>query len=258
MSHERSPIDSFIVPVLFLTLVVLAPFVTPLVSRAMQSSNYKINIDAVDVGGVYSSSPNYLNEDTVGEVGTGVSSSTSYILEAGYQHMSETSISISSPGNVTMPSLGGISGGTSTSSLAWTVVTDDSAGYGLYIQASSSPALRTTAGASFADYLPAGANPDFAWSISSSTSAFGFSPQGADIISRFKDNGSVCNSGSSDSTYACWDGLATSTKLISQSTASNQPAGTATTVVLEAQIGSNKIQDSGSYTATITATAVAL
>jgi hypothetical protein len=239
--------------------LVLGVFVTPAVSRAMQSTNYEINLDALDVGGIYSSSLNYTNEDTAGEVGTGVSSSTNYILGAGYQQMFQTYISISSPSNVTMPGIGGIGGDTSTSSVPWTVITDDGAGYGLYIQTSSSPALKSGSGAAFADYAPASPpTPDFAWSIASTSSAFGFSPQGSDITSQYKDNGSLCNSGSSDTSYACWDGFSTTTKLISQSASSNQPSGATTNVVLEAQVGSNKIQDSGTYTATITVTAIAL
>ncbi|MEI6057376.1 MAG: hypothetical protein WCQ60_00185 [bacterium] len=238
--------------------IILCFLSLPLVGFAMQSGNYKINIDALDVGGIFSSSPNYLNEDTVGETGAGVGSSTSYVMEAGYQQMFQTYLSLSSQGNISMPSIGGITGGVSTSSLSWTVTTDDAAGYGLYIQASSSPALRASSGASFADYTPSGSAPDLTWSILSSASAFGFTPQGSDIIARYKDNGSVCNSGSSDTAYACWDGLSTTQKLISQSVASNQPSGTQTSVILQAQIGSAKIQDSGAYQATITVTAVAL
>ncbi len=225
----------------------------------MQSSTYKINFDAVDTAGVRSSSGSYNAEDTLGETATGNSSSANYTMKAGYQQMYTSSIAISSPSDVSLPAISGLTGGISTSSLVWTVTTDNSAGYALYVQASTAPALKAlTGGGFFTDYTPAGSDPDFTFSISPTVSAFGFSPEGTDIVSRFKDNGSTCNTGSSDTANACWDKFATSDTTISQSTGSNHPIGTATTLKIRAEIGSSKIQDNGTYSATITATAIAL
>lgn len=225
---------------------------------AMSSSNYKINIDAVDSGGLRSTSTSYFIEDTAGEDASGVSSSTNYTMKAGYQQMYTSAISINSPVDVAMPAVGGLGGGMSTSSIVWTVITDNTAGYLLYVEASTAPALRTASSSSFNDYTPAGADPDFSFSILSTISAFGFTPEGTDIISRFKDNGSVCNLGSTHTADACWVGFATSTIPVAQSATSNHPSGTATTIKMRAQIGASKIQDSGAYSATITATAVVL
>ena len=230
------------------------------VHAAMQSSNYQISYDAVDNSGLLSSSTNFSMQDAVGEQSTGSSSSAHYTVGAGYEQMlPASSISISMPTSITIPEINGAAGGgVSTSSMSWNVLTDNSAGYSLYINSPTAPALASTSGASFQDYTPAGSDPDFAFSISASQSAFGFSPKGSDVISRFKDNGSICNAGSSETTNACWDGLSTTGKLIAQSGVANTPSGTATTVNLEVKIGSAKNQQGGTYTANIVATALTL
>ncbi len=250
---------------ILLSLIIVLVFVTSDLAYAagsttsMASPNYLISSDAIDNGGIYSSSPNYSMEDTVGETGTGVASSSNYAVNGGYQQMTSSSIGISSPGNLTMPGLGGITGGTSTSTLAWTVTTDDSAGYGLYVQSSTAPALRSSAGAAFADYAPAASGtPDYNWAIGAASSSFGFAPQGTDVIATYLNNGSACSTGSSSTAFKCWNGFSTSQKIIAQSAGPNAPTGTATNLGLEAQIGASKIQDAGSYAATITVTAVAL
>ena len=61
--------------------------VTPAVAAVMESTNYKLQADSVNIGGGRSSSTNYTLEDTAGEVGTGTSSSTNYQNNAGYQQM---------------------------------------------------------------------------------------------------------------------------------------------------------------------------
>jgi hypothetical protein len=237
--------------------IIAGVFFLPMIVSAMSSSNYSIPLDAVDSGGGFSTSSNYRNEDTYGESATGYSTSTNYALAAGYQQMFGSYISISSPADNSLPTLNGFSGGVSTSSLVWNVLTDNPAGYSLSIQATTQPALKSV-GASFADYAPAGSNPDFAFTIGAASSSFGFSPQGTDIITKYRDNGSSCNTGSSDTVNACWDGLSTTPKVIAQSTASNQPSGTDTSVLLEAKIGASKLQDSGAYSMTIVVTAVTL
>jgi hypothetical protein len=222
------------------------------------STNYRIQFDSVNTGGTLSTSTNYRIEDTVGEVGTGVSTSTSYNLRAGYQQMNETSITITSPSDVTLsPSIPGISGGTANGSAVWTVTTDNAAGYQLTIQGSTSPVLKS-ATASFADYTPAGAVPDYVFSIATADSEFGFSPEGSDIVTRFKDNGSACNTGSGDTSDRCWDALSTSSQNISQSATSNHPSGVATTVKFRAESGASHLQEEGTYTATVTVTTVSL
>ena len=233
-------------------------FVLTAAAQMMQSGTYKIQSDSINFGGGRSTSTSYSLESTAGEVGTGDASSTNYNLHAGYQQMHEVYLSLSSASNVSLsPNIGGITGGTANGQTSVTVITDSLSGYQMTIKASSSPALASGA-SSFSDYTPAGSVPDFTFSVASNASGFGFSPEGADIDQKFKDNGSVCNAGSSDTSNSCWTGLSTTDMVIAQRTTENIPSGTATTIKFRAQSGSLNILPPGTYTATTTITAVAL
>ena len=226
--------------------------------QAMSSSNYKIQSDTVNFAGARSGSGSYSLEDTVGEIATGVSSSTNYTMNAGYQQMQEVYLAITSAANVTMsPSIGGLTGGTSNGSTSFTVTTDDPAGYTASITASTSPALRSATD-TFADYVPGGANPDFVFANAATASSFAFTVEGTDIHSRFMDNGSSCGTGSGNTADACWDGLTTAPKSILSRAGATQPNGTATTLKFRAESGSGHIQTNGVYTATTTITVVPL
>ena len=88
---------------------------------------------------------------------------------------------------------------------------------------------------------------------------FSFSGQGVDVASRFKDNGlDTCNTGTQNTALACWDGLATTTKVIAGSGTSNHPNGATTTVYFRTGVGENAGVAPGVYTATTTITALAL
>lgn len=231
------------------------------VAVVASSTNYQIESDAISIAGTEnSSSTNYRLSDTVGEVGSGNSSSTSYVLYGGYRQANTASstISISSPADVTLSS--GIdldNGGSSTGQISWTVTTDSSSGYTLSVKADSSPAL-TFFGNAFNDYSPSGGSPDYSWSMGLLTTAFGFSPEGSDITSTYKDNGSACNTGSGNTSDTCWNGFSTSDKTIASSASANSPTGTATVVKMRAEATAGASISEGNYSATITATAVAL
>jgi hypothetical protein len=114
-------------------------------------------------------------------------------------------------------------------------------------------------GDNIADYVPAGAAADYNFTVAATSSMFGFNPLGLDATSRYKNDGvSACGTGSNNTIYVCWDGFSTSPKIIAQSAIANQPSGATTTVNYEVKIGSSKIQTSGTYAATIIATAVTL
>jgi hypothetical protein len=225
----------------------------------MGSGSYSIQSDSLNIGGTDSSSASYSGQDTIGETSTGSSTSVSYGLIAGYQQMQSGSISITSPADPTFSNMSGIAAGEANTSSVWTVTTDNSAGYTLAVKASTNPAMKSsTFGSFFSDYTPSGANPDKTFSIASTISAFAFSPEGGHIVQRYKDNGSSCNTGSSDTIDACWDGFTTSDVNIASSATSNSPSGTATTIKYKVAVGSDKIQDSGAYSATITVTATTI
>ena len=240
-------------------LLVLSIIAVPLVSlaAAMSSSNYTIESDSINVGGSLGSSANYILEDTLGEIATGISTSTNYIVGAGYQQMDSSFISVSIGGAISMSSMGGIANATSTGATNITVITDSPSGYALSVKATSSPAMIAVGGYSFDDYTEVG-NPDFNFTIASTVSEFGYTSEGDDIVSKFKDNGSVCNTGVSDSADTCWVGFSTTDSVIAQKTSANHPYGTVTGLGLKAANGGSHIQEAATYTATIVVTAIAL
>ncbi|MEK7203291.1 MAG: hypothetical protein AAB653_03170, partial [Patescibacteria group bacterium] len=138
----------------------------PALAYVATSTNYRIQYDSVNVGGSDSStSTNYQVKDTVGEISSGISTSALYKLKAGYRQMSEVSISISSPTDITMsPDIGGISGGTSSASSTWTIITDNPAGFVLSLKSTSTPSMILDGTYNFSDYSPATVNiPDYTW-----------------------------------------------------------------------------------------------
>lgn len=226
-------------------------------AQVMGSNSYQIQSDSVNFGGGYSSSTNYQQESTFGEVATGVASSDSYNLYAGYQQMQAVTISLTGATNVTLtPSLGGVSGGESNGSTTVTVVTDSSGGYELRIKASHDPAMQSN-GNTIADYSPTG-DPDFTFSYDSNEALFGYTPEGSDIVQRFQDSVGACNSAGGDTGSACWDGLTTTDVAIASDIDANHPLGATTSVRFRVGIGSSVNQTPGTYVATTTLTAIAL
>ncbi|MFH1036505.1 MAG: hypothetical protein V1756_00340, partial [Patescibacteria group bacterium] len=230
-------------------------------SGALCGVNYMITETSINVGGLdVQTSTSWRLRESIGEIATGESASTSYKLRSGYQPMLESYISLSvSTDTVNMlPNIGGLTGGTATGTFSSTVITDNTAGYSLYVNASTSPALKSGAN-SFADYTPGTAGiPDFTWTIPAATSEFGFSVEGSDITQKFKDDGSsVCATSTNDTTDKCWYNFSTSNESVGLRYQANNPAGTQTTVKLQAQSGSSNFQNAGTYQAVITTTAVA-
>ena len=237
----------------FVGLIIFA-FTNLTFAQVASSPNYRLQSDSLNFGGGLSSSLNYGLESTLGETATGGSTSTNYGLLVGYQQMLVSTLSITAPSDVSLSNI--TAAGISTGSVAWTVITDNPAGYSLSIKAGSSPAL-TAGSESVSDYSPGGAVPDYSWSVGATASAFGFSPEGADTASRYLDNGTSCGVGASNATDQCWDGFSATDRTIAQSSTSNTPSGVATTVKLKAEVGADKTQTTGSYTATLTVTATA-
>lgn len=170
-------------------------------------------------------------------------------------------ISISSPSDVTMsPDIPGMTGGTGDGSATWTVVTSDTSGFNLSLKASTDPAMQSGAN-SFADYTAAGGTtPDYDWSIAAADSEFGFTVEPAtvaDTDTKFKDNGSACNTGALNTADKCWLDFTTSNvQVINRTSGATSSSGEAEVVKFKAQSGTSHYQVEGSYTATITATAV--
>jgi hypothetical protein len=242
-------------------LFILQPDIKVL-AYEMASTSYRIQESSINVGGLDSeASTSYKLRETIGETAIGTATSTSYNLKMGYQAMlgGYISLSVSTSSVVLLPAIGAIVGGIANSSYSATVTTDNPGGYALYVVASTNSALKSGAN-SFVDYLPvAVGTPDFTWLVAATTSGFGFTPEGTDIVQKFLDNGvNACNAGSSTTSDACWYGFSTSTETIATDLSSNAPSGTETTIKLKAESGSSNSQAAGAYQAVITNSAVAL
>ncbi len=222
------------------------------------SNSFRLQYDSLNSEGGSSDSTTYNLQDTMGEQAVGVSESDNFKIKSGFWHLSETNISISSPSDFSLSnSIGGVSGGTAEGSVIWNVATDSLSGYSLNIRSVTFPTLKS-ASASLSDFSPADANiPDFEWSIEPTESEFGFSPEGSDVISKFKDDGfDTCGTGSQNSVNKCWYNFKTTDETISQSSGTNNPAGTNTEFKLKAQVGNSRFQPEGDYTAQLVVTAM--
>ncbi|GBD34225.1 hypothetical protein HRbin34_00551 [bacterium HR34] len=238
-----------------LLIALVLVFLYPLSSAfsQMQSASYKITDDVIGSGGLESSSVNYKVNDTVGEFGIENISSASYKIKAGFWQKTTSfiSMSISSSSVSLLPNIGGVTGGVANGSTDITILTDSPTGYELKVKASSTPALQSGS-YSFSDFSQ---TPSF-WSVASNSSAFGFSPQGNDVIIAFKDNGSSCGVGTN--TGNCYRGFnGTNEILIASLSSPTNSSGSITTLKFRAESGSNNIQPDGLYTATITISALA-
>lgn len=227
-------------------------------AQVRTSPSYQLQSDSVNFGGGLATSSNYNMESTAGEVATGEADSASYKLRAGYQQMQEVFLSITAAESVVMnPSIGGITGGISNGSTSVSVLTDSPSGYSLTIESASNPAMQSGVG-TIDDYAPVSApDPDLSFITAPTDAHFGFSPEGDDIVSRFRDNGSFCNLGTGDTPLTCWDGLSTTAITIAQG-AANQPDGATTTVNFRVEVGNAAGLPAGVYVATTTLTATPL
>lgn len=252
---------------LYLLLMVTLAFFPGVRTFGMQSSNYIIEKDSINFSGSdESTSANYKLSDTAGEVGSGVAqcpAGSCNLLNGGYRQNDTvvaggSYISINNPSDVTLsPTIGGVAGGVGDGSATWKVTTSNLAGYQLDIKSTTSPSLQTGS-YDFLDYVPAGSDPDFAWSVSANDSRFGYSVEGGDTASKFLDNSSACATGSSNALGSCWLGFSTSNETVATSALPNDPTGTDTTVKFRAEAGNQRMQENGIYTATIVVTAVEL
>lgn len=173
-------------------------------------------------------------------------------------------ITISTPDDVTLSSLPGMTGGSSTSDLlTWNVSTSNTGGYSLSIEKDHLLRKGTGANQTIADYTEvASGTPDYDWgAVGSGNEEFGFSPgSGADIITKYKNNGSACNqSGGSVTDQQCWSPIPntpSTAQEISHSTSPTSESGNDTAIRVKAEVGSGNHVEEGTFTATITATAL--
>jgi hypothetical protein len=247
----------FIISGLVFASLLVSGLFHPLLAYVMQSTNYKIQADdsLTATGGEWSSA-NYVFKDTMGEVSTGLSDSTSYKLKAGYQEMLESYLSVSIPDDVSLaPPIPGITGGTASANVVWRVIADNSAGFDMDIKVSTAPAMKLPPDGTsyFDDYST---TPSYAWSVASDNAKFGFTVEPAtaeDTVLAFLDNNSdTCGTGSTNNTDTCWSGFNGTTNISAiHRTTRTGVSGENETVKFQAQ-SNGKFMAEGDYKATVT------
>lgn len=241
--------------VLFFPVVVL--FLNVSSAQVMSSGSYQIQSDSINIGGGYSSSTNFQSESTVGEIATGDGDSELFALRAGFQQLQEVFISLTGGVAVELtPGIGGVTGGEANGSTTLTVVTDSSSGYALTIEYAGVPAMTNGADV-IDDYVPV-ANADYSFLYSADDAFFGFSPNGVDVIERFRNDGLNCGVTGASTAEVCWAGSTSTPTMIASGAGSNHPTGATTTIHFRVGVGSAALPAPGVYIATTTVTAFPL
>ncbi len=240
----------------FFMIVIIALFSFQFFVEAevMSSTNYKIQADSVNVGGVRQTSNSYISEDTIGESGPGTSSSTNYSLKAGYQEMiGGYYISISVPVNVDLGTIVGTGDtGLTGASANWSVITDNPGGYKLEWQASSTNMV--SGSDVIGPYTPAIADTPEVWSVASTDSEWGgrLSASSTDTAIEWGSLNEVAIS-------AKWLNVASAAarQIVSRASA-NHPVGSDEKIFFRVEVGTSKVQSVGEYHTGITITTTAL
>ena len=169
-------------------------------------------------------------------------------------------ISLSSPSDITMTALS-TSQNSAVGSATWTVTTNNQAGYTLTLFAGAAPAMvRSGGGGNIADYTPSVAETPETWNTGSGTVEFGFSAFGTDVNTTTWGTDSDCIAGADVPSAALkWRDfdLTGSADQIATAATATTTSGTAATMCVATEQDTLFAQ-SGSYTATITATATTL
>ncbi len=166
----------------------------------------------------------------------------------------DSGITITTPTDVTMAPNIGISSDGSIGTVLWTVKTNKTTGYSLGVKASASPALVSGAN-SFTDYTETtNGTPEF-WSVASGQKEFGYSAFGTDVTGLgLWGTGANCGSGSTPNATLKYVGFKAADKTVATRNTVTPTTGIDTTVCFAAQQNGVYVA-SGTYTATITATA---
>ncbi len=146
---------------------------------------------------------------------------------------------------------------TAVATSSWTVRTNAGGGYILYVRASSTPAMNS-ATSSIANYAPGGTDVPELWNPGAGTAVFGYSAFGTKVPTATWGTGAVCSGGTGNdpSTTLKYQNFKTTDRAIASSTATTTTAGETATVCYAVEQKGIYIP-SGTYNATITATAIA-
>ena len=223
---------------------------------AMSSENFSIEKDVIGSFGNQSTSENFNLGDTGGEVATGSSGSENYDLLAGFWHMlGDYIISISCPANLTMSNIiGSGQSDLSGNSATCNVFTDNPAGYSLFWKASTVGMVSTGNPSDIIGaYSPSQVDVAENWSVGASDSEWGAHLGSASVTVDTDFWGTL------DSYLAGkWLNIKTTDFQIAQRTSKTSTSGDDEVFWFGAEVGSTKIQPSGTYVVDVTITAITL
>lgn len=150
--------------------------------------------------------------------------------------------------NITMsPSLPGITGGTANGSTQVRVYTNRSNGYNMTMLASSSPAMQgNTQGGNIRDFSTTSvgwmAVPSYAFTVPANSAGFGYTVKASttgEVTQAFRDNGTICNTGSNETAAKCWIDASTTARTIINRSTPTAASGASTTLFFQTTINSN-------------------
>lgn len=153
-------------------------------------------------------------------------------------------ISISSPANASMsPEI--VGSGLANGSVNWNIITNNSSGWKLEVESNTDPAMQKGSD-SFLNYTESVSGVPETWSVNNNSSEFGFSVNSDYEVSGY----------SGGSNFRGFPGI--SKVKIAEDSSVTVDGGADVSVLFKAEVGVDKTQPSGLYTATIKATATTL
>lgn len=178
----------------------------------------------------------------------------------------DSELTMTGPAAITMSPNITMTQDTSVGTATMVVATNDTDGYTLNLRATNSPAMRSTADPTvdfFDDYSEGAYLTPESWAENANEYEFGYSVFGTDtdnVNTPHWDNDSEVSCGSPDAAAMTsnlnWLSASTTQVLAASRTATTTQAGVTTTLCVGAEQGSNVFAPSGTYEATLEATAV--
>ncbi len=170
----------------------------------------------------------------------------------------DAGISITSPADTYMSTSLGVSTNSAVATTTWNVKTNNALGYTLTVAASTNPAMRVSAAQIISDFATTTA-PELWSTIPNGRAEFGYSAYGTDVSTGTYGTGSSCSAATSTpSTTLKYRGFTTSASPnIATRSSTTTPSGVDTVLCYAVEQKGVYIA-SGTYTATITATATTL
>lgn len=161
-------------------------------------------------------------------------------------------------------SIAGVTGGYATGTNLTVVSTNNSTGYNMTLQFSSSTAMNYNGGSAYINnYTPAATSaPDFLWidNASGQAAEFGYTVRASttgEVDPSFRNNGSACNTGATETDNRCWQNPTSTVAETIINTSGATPSSTTTLKFKVAVPNSpSPALPTGVYVATGTLTAV--